>query len=84
MSQRAEWGKNNSANSLRHNAMQSTLRRLLSDYGMIFVLLLLCIVFSGLTFEEQSATDAAAAEQLAATILARFPTAPRSAHCRPR
>ena len=43
--------------------MQSLLRRLATDYGMLAVLLLLGVVFSGLTLEEQSATDAASARR---------------------
>lgn len=57
--------------------MQSTFRRLLADYGMVLVLLLLCAVFSGLTLEEQSSADAAAAQLMARGILGRFSTAPR-------
>ena len=38
------------------------LRRLLSDYGMIIVLLLLCVLFSILTFSEQYPTGPSAAK----------------------
>ena len=57
--------------------MQPLFRRLVSDYGMLAVLFLLGIVFSGLTLEEQSATDAAAARRVAATIRRQVPGAAR-------
>jgi ribose transport system permease protein len=53
--------------------MQSLLRRLASDYGMLAVLILLGIVFSGLTLEEQPATDAAAAKRVAQAIRRQVP-----------
>ncbi|MFM8892568.1 MAG: hypothetical protein ACKOTB_13275, partial [Planctomycetia bacterium] len=40
--------------------MNSFLRSFANDYGMVLVLVLLGLVFSGLTLEEQPATDAAA------------------------
>lgn len=48
--------------------MPPWIRRLASDYGMLAMLLLLGTIFSGLTLEQQSATDAVAAKRLAATI----------------
>jgi len=48
--------------------MESLLRRLFADYGMLAVLLLLGTVFSGLTLEEQSATDDDAARRMVAEI----------------
>ena len=39
--------------------------KLFSDYGTLFVLLLLCIGFSVVTLEEQSPTSADAARRLA-------------------
>lgn len=56
--------------------MRSIFRRLLADYGMVLVLLLLCAVFSGLTLEEQASTDAAAAQRMAGEIR-RHSSAPR-------
>jgi ribose transport system permease protein len=53
--------------------MQSLLRRLASDYGMLAVLILLGMVFSGLTLEEQPATDAAAAKRVAQAIRRQVP-----------
>ena len=53
--------------------MQSLLRRLASDYGMLAVLILLGVVFSGLTLEEQPATDAASARRVAAAIRRQVP-----------
>ena len=43
-------------------------QRLLTDYGMVLVLLLLCATFSVLTTSEQSPTGEAAAKQVAAAI----------------
>ncbi|MFM8804168.1 MAG: ABC transporter permease subunit, partial [Planctomycetia bacterium] len=57
--------------------MKHLLDRTLSDYGMLLVLLLLGLVFSGLTLEEQSATDEAAARRMAATISGRCPAGGR-------
>lgn len=57
--------------------MSTSLRRLVSDYGMLAVLLLLGLVFSGLTLEEQSSTDAAAARRVAAAIRRDCPERPR-------
>ncbi|HSI14919.1 MAG TPA: ABC transporter permease [Chthoniobacter sp.] len=48
--------------------MKPTLQRLLSDYGMIFVLLLLCAFFSAVTMTEQTPTGEAAARQLASEL----------------
>jgi ribose transport system permease protein len=57
--------------------MKAALLRLLSDYGMILVLLVLCAAFSVLTYREQPPTDAAAGRQLAAAIIGEFGEAPR-------
>ena len=57
--------------------MKPVLSRLLSEYGMILVLLLLCVVFSVVTYKEQSQTGAAAGRQLAAAIKAEVGGAPR-------
>jgi len=57
--------------------MQPAFRRLLTDYGMVFVLMLLGLVFSGLTLEQQSATDVDAAQRIAATIHRAYPGRPR-------
>jgi ribose transport system permease protein len=48
--------------------MNPTLSRLLSDYGMLLVLLVLCAFFSVVTYTEQSPTGEAAAKQLAAEL----------------
>lgn len=48
--------------------MSPTLARLLSDYGMLLVLLALCAFFSVVTYSEQSPTGEAAAKQLAADL----------------
>jgi len=53
--------------------MNPGLRRLLSDYGMLAVLVLIGLVFSVLTLEEQPATDAAAARRLVAAISRQVP-----------
>jgi len=48
--------------------MKPALQRLLSDYGMVFVLLLLCALFSAMTLTEQNPTGEAAARQLAGEL----------------
>ena len=45
--------------------------RLLADYGMVFVLALLCAFFSFATYTEQHPTGAEAGRELAASILSR-------------
>ncbi|MBM3821586.1 MAG: ABC transporter permease [Verrucomicrobia bacterium] len=57
--------------------MNHTLSRWLSDYGMIFVLLLLCAFFSVVTYTEQSPTGEAAAHQVVSAIRQQFGTTPR-------
>jgi ribose transport system permease protein len=57
--------------------MNPGLRRLLSDYGMLAVLVLIGLVFSVLTLEEQPATDAAAARRLVAAIRRQVPAGGR-------
>jgi ribose transport system permease protein len=47
-------------------------RKLLSDYGMFFVLLLLCILFSVLTLKEQTPEGSAAAARLVEQINNEF------------
>jgi ribose transport system permease protein len=49
-----------------------TLSRFFSEYGMLFVLLLLGAYYSLVTLEEQHPTGAAAGEQLAVQILRQF------------
>ncbi len=44
----------------------------LSRYGMVFVLMLLCIFFSAVTYREQSPTGAAAGSQLASIVVSQF------------
>jgi len=48
--------------------MKPALQRLLSDYGMILVLLLLCAFFSAVTLTEQTPTGETAARQVAADL----------------
>jgi ribose transport system permease protein len=48
--------------------MPPFLQRLLADYGMILVLLLLCAFFSAVTLSEQTPTGEAAARQVASEI----------------
>jgi ribose transport system permease protein len=57
--------------------MDPRVRRVVSDYGMVLVLVLLCAAFSGLTLEEQPATGSAAAARLAATLRGELPGRPR-------
>ncbi len=53
------------------------LARFTTDYGMLFVLLLLCGYYSWATWAEQHPTGGAAGEQVAQTIAGRFPRASR-------
>src|SRR5260221_8036360 len=48
--------------------MKAAFKRLLSDYGMVFVLLLLCAFLSAMTLTEQNPTGEAAARQLATDL----------------
>ena len=48
--------------------MKQSLSRFFSEYGMIFVLLLLCAFFSAVTYSEQSPSGEVAAKQLAAEL----------------
>lgn len=57
--------------------MNPGLRRLLSDYGMLAVLVLIGLVFSALTLEEQPAADAASARRLVAAIRRQAPAGGR-------
>lgn len=57
--------------------MRSTLSRLLADYGMIFVLVVLCAFFSLATISEQSPTGEAASRQVAAVLGKKFGSSPR-------
>ncbi len=57
--------------------MKNVLPRILSEHGMIFVLLLLCGFFSAVTYREQSPTGAAAGRQLADAIHGNFGGSPR-------
>ena len=52
--------------------MKHTSARFLSDYGMILGLLVLCAIFSGLTYSEQSPSGEAAAKQVISAIQERF------------
>lgn len=57
--------------------MKKIFSRFLSDYGMIFVLLLLCGFFSVVTISDQSPTGEAAANQVAESITEQFGKTPR-------
>ena len=48
--------------------MKSNLTRLLADYGMVVVLLLLCLFFSAVTYTEQSATGPAAIKGMVGSV----------------
>ena len=56
----------------RHHPSRQLFAQFLADYGMIFVLLLLCLLFSLTTYNEQHPTGEAAAEQLANRVLDEF------------
>ena len=51
--------------------MNRRISHFLTEYGMIFVLLLLCAFFSVVTYSEQSPTGESAARQLASDLLQR-------------
>jgi ribose transport system permease protein len=57
--------------------MKHSFSRFLAEYGMIFVLLLLCAYFSVVTYSEQSPTGEVAAKQVISTIQQQFEEAPR-------
>ena len=50
------------------NALKTALSRFTADYGMVYVLLLLCACFSVATYQEQHPEDATAGRQLANKI----------------
>ncbi len=52
--------------------MTRALSQLLTDYGMVFMLAILCVYFSVATYSEQSPTGEAAARQVASAVNARF------------
>src|SRR3954453_17357303 len=72
---RAAPRRSRSCNSPSPDVMKTS--RLLSDYGMIFVLLLLCAFFSVVTYSEQSPTGEAAAKQVVTAIRQQFGKTPR-------
>ena len=51
--------------------------RILADYGMVFVLLLLCAFFSVATYSEQSPTGEPAARQILTSLQEQFGKTPR-------
>lgn len=57
--------------------MKNSFSRFLADYGMIFVLLLLCAFFSVVTYSEQSLVGEAAAKQVLESISGQFGKSPR-------
>ncbi len=54
------------------NLLKQLLSRMMTDYGMFVVLLILCIFFSAVTFTEQAASGPAAASQLHSIITKQF------------
>lgn len=52
--------------------LSASLLRLKTDYGMLFVLLLLCVLFSYLTWDEQHPNGASGAKRLAPLIVEQF------------
>lgn len=52
--------------------VKSTLSRFAGDYGMLLVLLLLCMYYSWVTYDEQHPTGADAGRQLAQQVVKRF------------
>src|SRR5262245_48903671 len=55
----------------------AALSRFLADYGMLFVLLVLCLFYSWATIAEQSPAGAAGGEELARDLTARLPRGAR-------
>ena len=53
------------------------MKKFFADYGMVFVLLLLCAFFSVVTYSDQSPSGEGAAKQVTAAIAAQFGKAPR-------
>ena len=53
------------------------MKRFLSDYGNVLVLLLLCLVISLVTIEEQSSTSSSAARELAVEVASGNPEGAR-------
>ena len=49
--------------------IKAALSRFMADYGMLFVLIVLCIFLSAVTYDEQQPSGASAAEQLAAAVI---------------
>lgn len=52
--------------------MKQTILKYFSAYGMVFVLFLLCVFFSAVTYKEQSPIGAVAGVDLASSIVAQF------------
>ena len=57
--------------------MKQSFTRFLADYGMVFVLVLLCAFFSLVTISEQSPSGETAARQFATIITGQFGKTPR-------
>ena len=53
-----------------HDRLTGLVRRRLSGYGMLGVLLLLCVLFSALTLQDQHPTGKRAAAELASELIA--------------
>ena len=60
--------------SISTNAQRERLRRLISDYGMLGVLILLCLLFSILTLTDQYPTGESAGDSLYEQHLANLPS----------
>ncbi len=58
---------------MRYRTGKTKLARVLSDYGMLPVLVFLCVLFSMLTLKEQALTGRAGAEQLIEQLRAESP-----------
>jgi ribose transport system permease protein len=57
--------------------LKQSLIRVLADYGMFVVLVVLCIFFSAVTFTEQSASGPAAADQLRSQMTSKLKSGAR-------
>ncbi len=54
------------------------MKNLLSNYGMVLVLIALCILFSLLTLKQESATGSAAAARLAKKVVSETETSEKA------
>ena len=59
----------NHGNTQMRTQLKTALSRFMSDYGMLFVLIVLCLFLCVVTYDEQQPGGATAAEQLATAVV---------------